>query len=183
MDGVIGPNDRTRASRFRLRLKSGQTLLPEEAAWLADYESKLTSTAHRSKKLLHVEETAEAATGNAALELAMGAAMTREEGQRLDSILNISLTMMTRACEMMHRLAEQCLKDKLADGETHRALLESVRTHYLEKVDYEAQLREALADAEKNDGGVDGMIQQMMPAIIQEFLTRYGKQKQVKSSG
>lgn len=136
---------------------------PEEAAWLAAYEAGRDGAGRdvgaSSRRVVHVEEHQAVGTGGAA-EVAAAAAMAREEGRRLDHILDRSITMLTRAIEAYERMTASLLKERQSDAETHRALLDSLRTHFLARAEAEAEL--VRADVDRADAGIEGAVAKML---------------------
>lgn len=178
--------DRTRATRLRMKVKARQTLMPEEAAWLHQYEEdrEVARGASASRKVSFTEEEHQAVgIGTAAAEAAAAASMVREEGRRIDNIIERGFAMMTKACEMSFALAEQVLKDKVEDAKTQRALLESVREHYLARTQIEADkiVSDAVAeaDAAAGEGGdaITKMAEQMLPMLMPAIMAQMGGKK------
>jgi len=129
---------------------------PEDAAWLADYENRtaankagdMGASASRSRKVSYTEEEQEAAAvgyGSAA-EMAAGAAMVREEGRRIDNIVDRGINALVRAVETYDKMVAHLLKERQTDAALHRTLLESVRQHYIARTEAEAELIRNEAD-------------------------------------
>jgi nucleotide-binding universal stress UspA family protein len=145
---------RMKAVRIRAKVKVGGAVSPEEAAWYADYQRARDgakngrdagASARRSHKVSYSEESEEAAavgTG-AAAETAAAAAMVREEGRRLDSIVDRGFLAMQKACEFHERMCEALLNRAIEDGKTHRRLLDSLRVNALARIKAEVRARGA----------------------------------------
>jgi hypothetical protein len=142
---------RMKAVRIRAKVKVGSAVSPEDAAWFADYERAREkvrdagASAKRSHKVSYSEESEEAASvgTGAAAETAAAAAMVREEGRRLDSIVDRGFLAMQKACEFHERMSEALLNRAIEDGKTHRRLLEAVRVNALARVRAEVAARGA----------------------------------------
>lgn len=155
-------SDRAKAMIIRKKVRAKQPVSPEDAIWLADYEANQKQkdqygrSASKSRKVSYTEEeTAAAAEGTgSAAEAAALAAVTREEGRRLDSIIDRGINALQRACDAWEKMTAALLKERQADAVTHRALLESLRSHFLARAEAEADLikAEAAHHAEKDDG-------------------------------
>lgn len=142
--------------RIRAKVRVHAPVSPEDAAWLGDYERAGTerrgdsagASRSASRKVSYTEEEHQAAavgTGSAA-EMAAAAAMSREEGRRLDSIVDRGIGALERACNAWEKMTAALLKERQADAQTHRALLESLRSHFLARAEAEASLIKSEAD-------------------------------------
>jgi hypothetical protein len=156
--------------RLRAKVRVHAPVSPEDAAWLGDYEregadrrgeSSGTSRAASRKVSYTEEETAAEAygTGSAAA-VAAAAALSREEGRRLDSIIDRGISALQRACDAWEKMTGALLKERQADAQTHRALLESLRSHFLARSEAEGALIKAEAEqaaAASNENSIEDM--------------------------
>jgi hypothetical protein len=120
------------------------------------------------------EETAAAAegTGDAAA-IAAGAMVARAEGERLDSILKIGVNALKEAVEAYKAMCGSLLAERQADAATHRVLLESLRAHFLDRAEAEAELIRQQAEYEaaatkEVEGGTEG---QVIRALVDGFVS------------
>ncbi len=180
-------NDSTRANRLRLRIKAGSRVAPADIAWLTQYEASRKNDGHgsqgahgrsaaKSRRVSYTEEeTAQAAegTGDAAASMAAAAMMTRAEGERLDSILKIGVSALKEAVEAYKSMCESLLAERQADAQTHRALLESLRTHFLERAEAESELVRQQAEHEaarlREQTAEDGLDSAIRQAVVQKL--------------
>lgn len=175
--------DRAKALRIRRKLDVGGAVSPEDSAWLHDYERAqeenkrprdVGASASRSRRTVVVDEEQEAAsvgTGSAA-EIAAAAAMTREEGRRIDTLTNTAVGALARACDLYHTMVEDLLARAQADAEVHRELLSSVRTHFIERTQAEAEL---IRQGEDKDG-LSGLATQLLPFLMEHMKSGGKKQ-------
>lgn len=179
--------DRGRANRIRTKMRAALPVEPEDAAWIEAYDEDRAATprkngpefgasARKSKRVSYTEETDEAqavGVGNGAAMVAAQAAFAREDGRRLDSIIDKGINALVQAVKTYESMTQALLAERQADAALHRTLLESVRTHYLERTEAEAELIRADAEAEAaaasveaaksgDGGGVEGAILQML---------------------
>lgn len=179
------PADRTRAYRIRRALKKDPDEVPQDdIEWLRAYEAAQTSKgASRTHKVLYSEESAEAVgTGDAA---AMAAAMAapqlaKEEGRRLDNLITAATqaTMMANkatqmAYEMVLRMSQQILERNGQLESVHLGMLDTIREGHLARTNAEAELiRKEAEDSGGDRDGINGMVAQLMPAILSELTKR-----------
>lgn len=158
----MSTTESNRAGRIRLRLKAKQRVSTADLTWLTEYEKTRGNNGHgnngnahgrsaqKSRRVSYTEEETQAAaegTGSAA-DIAAAALATRAEGERLDSILKIGVNALKEAVEAYKSMAAALLEERQADAQTHRALLESLRTHFLERTEAEAELIRVQAENE-----------------------------------
>lgn len=151
------PSERSKAYKMRSKLRAGIVLLPTEQDWLDEYEARQRARggpdvgASASERVIHVEERhAAVGTGEAATAAAAASAIAKEEGRRLDALiqqataaLTSGMNAMGRASELYASMAENMLADRMQDREEMRTLMQSVRAHYLARIDAEAEARQA----------------------------------------
>jgi hypothetical protein len=170
--------------RLRARARVHAPMRPEDVAWLAEYEQRQSETggngrpdvgasAASSKKISYTEEETKAAaygTGGAA-EMAAAAAMSREEGRRLDSIVDRGINALVRAVETYEKVTNTLLAERKADAALHRTLLESVREHFIARTEAEVDLMRTQGEAAATAAGdpQEAMLQQLLPALIKRF--------------
>jgi hypothetical protein len=171
------PSERTRAAKLRLALKAGRVLALDDVAWLEQYEQGQQAHAEaigasQSRRIEYSEEETQAiGTGDAAIAAAGMAAATREEGRRLDSMLAVSMSAMSRAFDMSLRMCDlMANRNEKLEG-AHVRMMEAMRGHYLARVEAEGEA-EKLArqiEAEGEDGGKDSigkLAEQLLPYIL-----------------
>lgn len=179
------PADRTRAYRIRRALKKDpDEVPPDDVEWLRAYEAAQTSKgASRTHKVSYTEESAEAAgTGDAAaLAAAMAAPqLAKEEGRRLDNLIQAATqaTMMANkatqaAYDMVLKMGAQLLERNGQLEHVHLGMLEAIREGHLARTNAEAELiRQEAEHSGEDKGGIDGMVAQLMPIILQELTKR-----------
>lgn len=151
-------------------MRKQKHLDPVDRLWLAEYDEqseRRRKTRERSvgasqsgrKVKFEMEEHAEAVgTGTAASAAASAALMAREEGRRLDSLTVESVDALKEACGVYRDICLS-LKERMEVLEnTHIAMLDSVRSHYLSRVETEAELT-ALEGAKSDDVATNLVIQ------------------------
>jgi uncharacterized protein YciI len=173
MSGTVESN---RAGRIRLRLKARQRVAPADLTWLSEYEKthgkNYGRSASGSRKVSYTEEETNAAAeglGSAA-DIAAAAMVTRAEGERLDSILTIGIKALTEAVNCYKSMTAALLEERQADAQTHRALLESLRSHFLERAEAEAELIRVEADHAAKDNAGDTLESAATQALVQRFM-------------
>lgn len=179
--------DAAKAYRLRQTLKRGQQLKPTDALWLSEYEddhppgpdgeprkgrprgrpkiqSFGASAAGKKVKLEIEEHAASVGTGNAAVEAAAAALAAKEEGRRLDSLTVNAVGALRAAVDTYKEICASMHERLQTLEQTHIAMLESVRDHFLARTDAEA----ALAEHEKDQQGEP--LQAMALAMIAKHL-------------
>lgn len=168
---AIPDSDRARAQRLRTRLQAGLEIDADDAAWVEAYDARpgkrgpQFAASRKTRLVHHVEESDESVVaGQSAASWAASAAFAREDGRRLDSIVDRGITALCRAVDTYEKMTLALLRERQADAVLHRALLESVRTHYLERTEAEAALiRAESAPAEPDEtSGVESAIVQAL---------------------
>ena len=145
------PGNRTKAYRLRGKVKKGEDVTAEEAAWLADYEKAQAMGASASRKVTYSEEEHAAVGTGSAAEMAAAGVLAREEGRRFDYLLTAGIDALMKACEMYRQMAGQCLERTGQMEDVHMSMLGSVREHYIARVGAEADALRAAAEAEQAD--------------------------------
>lgn len=150
------PGHRTKASKIRTRIRAGAQVTPEEAAWLADYEEEQRRPkdvgGSRSERIINIEERSEAVGTGAAAEVAAAAAMTREEGRRLDYLLQGSVNALMKAVETYKSVTETLLERTLAMEEVHMGMLGTIREQYIART--QAEVDAIAQGAKENDNAL-----------------------------
>lgn len=169
---TISAADRTRAGRLRAKSRVGAPMEPADIAWLARYEDAIRvrngersafGASKATGRTVKYEETEHAqmavGTGGAA-ETAAAAAMVREEGRRLDLIIDRALSAYAQAVSTYEKICTSMLAERRLDADVQRALLESVRTHYLARAEAESELirKEAESDEKTLENAALGAI-------------------------
>lgn len=178
------PGNRTKAARFRRKVAAGEPLLPEEAAWLDEYDQAQRRTgsaraASKSRRLTHIEEESESAAeshgeGTVAF-VAATAAATREEGRRLDFLASAGLQAFNMAFGRVLEMNKQLLERNLALENAHVDLMNAVTKGHIDLTAAEIDVMRAEAAAEdKGTGGINGMVEQLLPALLGEMAKRAG---------
>lgn len=161
------PGNRTKAYRLRSKARKGDTVTPEEAAWLSDYEQAQAHGqsfgASASERVVHVEERSAAVGTGSAAEVAAAAALAREEGRRIDYLARSGMDALVKACDMYQRMAEAMLARTQALEEVHLAMLDSVRENYLART-------QAEVDAIQNKEGEGGMQEALLGVLAQRLM-------------
>lgn len=176
-----GAAERAIASQLRSRANGiGKPLGPDDVEWLNEYDEAHprperggpSMTAARSRKLTHVEEETEAlATGEAAAVALASAAVAREEGRRLDYLLQAGADALVKACHLHEKMAAGLLQRAIEDGKTIRMLTSSARDNALALAQHQADtiVREAEAEAEKaGESGEGNLLEGAVAAILAE---------------
>lgn len=179
------PENRARAYRIRRAIKNADVVTPEDMSWLREYEDaqKTARGASRTHKVQYTEESAEAeGTGDAAsIAAAMAApALAKEEGRRIDSLILAAVqatTMANKATQaaydMVLKMGAQVLERNGQLEQVHLGMLEAIREGHLARTNAEAELiRQEAEHAGEDKGGIDGMVAQLMPVILQELTKR-----------
>jgi hypothetical protein len=173
---------RSRALLLRRRADGlGPPLTEAEKKWLDDYEAERVRDARakqnifgkRSGRTIHIEEADETiGAGDAATTAAAAAAASsREEGRRYDYLMQAGIQALQLACKLHENMAAALLQRTIASETANAALIESVRTHFLARLDAEADAAEAARAAEKEGGAFDKMAEQLMPMILAKLAT------------
>jgi hypothetical protein len=176
------PENRTKAYRIRRDIKNHADVSTEDMEWLHSYEEaqRVAKGASRTHKVQYTEESAEAVgTGDAAAYAAAMAApqLAKEEGRRIDQLILAAVqatTMANKATqaayEMVLRMGSQLLERNGQLENVHLGMLDAIREGHLAKTNAEAELIRRDAESAGNDeGGINGMVSQLMPVILQEL--------------
>lgn len=160
------PLERARAYRLRVKIRKGDTIEAEDAAWLGQYERAADSGddagaafgASASSRTIHVEEKrAAVGTGDAAV-VAAHAALAREEGRRIDFLTEAGIKALEAAATQSRQAADlyaSMVKDLLARTKTleevHLSMLDAVREQYLARTQAEVDALQAQGKDDKDD--------------------------------
>jgi len=153
-------------------VQAGLEIEADDAAWVEAYDARpgkrgpQFAASRKTRLIHHVEESDESvAAGQSAASWAASAAFAREDGRRLDSIVDRGITALCRAVDTYEKMTLALLRERQADAVLHRALLESVRTHYLERTEAEAALiraESAPAEPDETSGVESAIVQALM---------------------
>jgi hypothetical protein len=180
------PGNRTKASRLRKRVKEGETLTEPEAAWLEAYEdaqrrselSPKARAAASSRKVSYTEEESHSAAethgeGTVAFVQA-SAAMTREEGQRVDSLARIGIDALCKAFDRVLAVNQQLLDRNGALEDAHLQSLNAISATRVALTEAEIKAMEIEAEANQKEdaGGIEGIIKEALPTILAGLASR-----------
>ena len=170
------PSNRARAHRLRLQMRANMGVLDEaDATWLAGYEEERAAAsdgmprgASRGRRVSYTEEEHEAAgEGDSAAAAAAAGAMVREDGRRLDSMLGVSMTAMQKAFEMSMRMCQMMACRNRELEEAHVSMMEAYRSHFLGRVEAEAELEVIKRTVEEGDkDGLEKVAEMLLPYIL-----------------
>jgi len=162
------PGDRTKAYKLRKQLARGDQVANVDKLWLAEYDEKTDDNAKPAKNggpsknygrsrsgrevSFHLKEAAEAeGTGNAAAAAAAAALQAKEEGRRLDS-LTVSAIDVLKTAVAVYKDVCLSMKDRMEIlEESHVAILDAGRQHYLERVEVEGALMRLQQEVAQRD--------------------------------
>jgi hypothetical protein len=180
---------RNRAARLRHAVDQHETVTPDDLAWLLDYEQKqqarmdkirnaaTSAGGTKKRKVMHVEEEEErVGIGDAAIAAAAAAAESREEGRRLDTLLSLGHQAMLGAVDAYKSMAAQLLQRNHELERAHVRMMETIRVHYLARVDAEgaaAELEREL-DAkpeEEKKGALEKMADELLPVLLPAIMS------------
>jgi hypothetical protein len=168
------PANRARAHKLRLQMRANMGLDEADSTWLAGYEEQRAATsegisrgASRGRKVSYTEEEHEAAGEVDAAAAAAAGAMVREEGRRLDSMIGVSMTAMQKAFDMSMKMC-QMMSDRNRELETaHVSMMEAYRSHFLGRVEAEAELEVMKRTAEEGDkDSLSSLAEMLLPYIL-----------------
>lgn len=177
--------ERSKANRLRLKQKQFIQLTDDESAWLEAYAERtprgtgsadVGASQAATRRVTYSEEETQAAsvgTGAAAESASAAAMLATAEGKRIDNLLALSMSIMSRAVDTYERMVRQMLAERAQDSQVQRGLLETVRTQYVARAEAEAELLKAEAEhaAAETEGG-DGF-SQVVGALV-EGMTKNG---------
>jgi hypothetical protein len=152
-----------RAYRIRKMVENGTPVSTEDAEFFAQYEDAIRRKAEeklgdfgasKNRKVSYTEEETQAVGMGDAAMVAASAAATREEGKRLDNLMDRAITamekgngFMEKACVMFSKMTEHCLAQSKTMMDTHIQILDSLREHHIARTQAESELVAAgLAD-------------------------------------
>lgn len=168
------PSDRTTAAKLRLKVKVGQPLTLDEAAWLETYEDGQNARAEaigasQAKRVSYTEEeTQNIGTGEAAMTAVGAATMAREEGRRYDMLLTVGIQALRTATDTYGRMVEQILSRNAQLEKSHVEMMVAMRTHFLARVEAEAdaeRLAKEIEGGEEKDG-IGKLAEQLLPYLV-----------------
>lgn len=181
-------SERTKASKIRAKIKLGVELDSDEAAWIADYEAAREATAARgasqSKKISYTEEEHQAVGEgeSAAVAAAAGAAMVTAEGNRLDSIIALTMTSLRQANDLLLTMTTQMMKRTEGFEETlikmmnaQVKLVDQHRENALRATSAEIRAMEAEAGQEPEKDEINEMLKEILPAVMAQISARQQK--------
>lgn len=193
--------NRQRAYRISKQIKEGHAASQEDLVWLTEYEkAKQSRHASRSKKVtFSSEETESAATGDLSVAAALAAPqLAREEGRRIDSLIKEATNATSAAnkttiaaCELVLKFAGLILDRNGKLEQNNIAMLDTFRKSHVElthahaalvqqQAEQEAdeitrQAEEAAAAAAEGDkDGINTLVEQFMPYILEGIAARGG---------
>jgi len=163
------PPERARAYRLRAKLRHGDALEPEDAAWLSDYEKTRDEGASASEKITHTEERRIATGTGAAAETAAAAAFEREAGRREDSLAKIGIEALREACVAYRDMMKELRVRNRDLEEVHLAMLDAVREQYHARTQAEIDKMQAEAAAEEQQDPLTKMAADAGGAILKHM--------------
>jgi hypothetical protein len=173
---------------LRSRVRRGDALEIEEAAFLRQYEKDVGVSA--SEKITHTEERTIAAGTGSAAEAAASAAWAREEGRRLDFLIESStraqqagLEALVRACTLFENMARTAMEHMAEQQEVHMGMLGAVREQYLAKTEAEIELMRAQATSELGGLDANGMLMGLVGQWMQQQKKAAPKNGAVRPDG
>lgn len=185
-DDPASPRDRSRALRIRTQIRKGGAIEPEDATWYKGYEERREAAdrkrrahsmgASASSRTMHIEEhTAAVGVGEAAASAALAASVARAEGQRIDYLVHAGADALIEACRQHRELCGQAIglmaemRGRLQQVEdTHMAMLDSVRDHFISRTETEAEL--VRIQREGADEGENNMANTLMFDMMRQHL-------------
>lgn len=166
------PADRVRAAKLRKRVAEGEELSDDDSAWYASYEASKRGgpiDASATERITYTEERS-AATGDHPHPEAY-AAVARSEGLRADTLLRIASEQLVRVCDQYAAINRHLLERTTAIESAHVAMLETVRTHYLGRIQAEGEAQR-LTDALAGGDGEQSELTQLAGYIVQAMELR-----------
>jgi hypothetical protein len=164
------PAHKQKAYRIRKMVENGSPISSDDAEFFAHYEDVIRRNAEakvvnpdgsigasRNRKVSYSEEESAAIGMGEAATIAASSALAREEGKRLDNLMDRSITamekgnhFMEKACEMFSKMTMHCLDQSKTMINTHVQILDSLREHHIARTAAESELV-AAGLAEKPD--------------------------------
>lgn len=173
-------SERVKASKIRAQIKTGQQINSDDAAWFADYVQAREDTAKargasQSRKVTYSEEEASAVgEGDGVAAAAAAGAMVKEEGQRLDSIISLSMASMKEANELLMTMTRSMMKRTehfeitLVNMMNAQAnLVTAHRENALRAVD--AEIRAMEAEKGAGEDGLSKLATELLPLLIEQM--------------
>jgi hypothetical protein len=149
--------------------------------WLGTYQARQKSdgpgdpfgASRNKRRVMHVEEEESAAvgTGDAAIVAAAAAAgASREEGRRYDYLLKTGIDALVQACRLHEQMCATLLQRQIANDKVHVELLQSVRSHFLARVDAEGEAAQLAREMENEKGDtISKMVEQVAPMLAAQL--------------
>ncbi len=154
------PAHKQKAYRIRKMVENGSPVTSEDAEFFANYEDAIRRNAEskvvnadgsmgasRNRKVSYSEEESAAIGMGEAAAIAASSALAREEGKRLDNLMDRAITamekgnnFMEKACNMFSRMTEHCLAQSKTMMDTHVQILDSLREHHIARTEAESEL-------------------------------------------
>lgn len=170
------PADRARAYRIERKLKAEEIEIDDlpdsDRTFIADYRQRTAQRTQATERITHTEERSlDHASGDAGALEAMGAAqLAREEGRRLDTIvnrgfgaLNDSISAHKDACTIYKGMVHDLLERSKEQDAAVVSMLVAMRDHFIARAEAEAAL---IAHQAQNvpQGEIGEMIEMMRAA-------------------
>jgi hypothetical protein len=179
-------SERVKASQIRAKIKLGQQLESDEAAWFADYQAardavQTEKAASRARKVSYTEEEHEAVGEgeSAAVAAAAGAAMVTADGQRLDGIVSLAMASMTQANQLLMDMTANMMKRTegfeltlIRMMEAQADLVNQHRENAIRATDAEIRAMEAESEHGEKEDSISQMVKELLPALIQQLNAR-----------
>src|SRR6266404_2553504 len=170
-----------KAYRIRKMVEAGASVSSEDAEWFASYDDAIRRNAQakidvsmgasRNRKVSYSEEESAAIGMGEAAAIAASSALAREEGKRLDNLMDRAISSMERgnnfmekACMMFSKMTEHCLNQSKTMMDTHISILDSLREHHIARTAAESELV-AAGLAEKSDE-TDNLAEDMIRGVL-----------------
>jgi hypothetical protein len=154
------PAHKQKAYRIRRQVENGSPVTSEDAEWFAHYEDAIRRKAEervvnpdgsmgasKNRKVSYTEEESQAVGMGEAAAIAASSALAREEGKRLDNLMDRAITamekgngFMEKACVMFSKMTEHCLAQSKTMMDTHIQILDSLREHHIARTEAESEL-------------------------------------------
>jgi hypothetical protein len=158
----MAANDRLIAHRLRNRLTdpTSPPLSDEEAVWLDTYEKRVQASRSASHTVEYREERKEA-EGAASVAIPLAEAlMAREDGRRIDKLIEVSIGALTTACSMYAKMATDMMAERQEFFSGQMTMMGSLREHYLARIDAEGDALKAQSADQTELGEITGMMKE-----------------------
>ena len=151
------PAHKQKAYRIRKMVENGASVSSEDAEWFASYDDAIRRNAQakidvsmgasKNRKVSYTEEESAAVGMGEAAAIAASSALAREEGKRLDNLMDRAISAMEKgnnfmgqACVMFSKMTQHCLDQSKAMMDTHVQILDSLREHHIARTQAESEL-------------------------------------------